>query len=186
MGRNAEPIHLSQEQLDALTAMEHEYSKAGKPRWADRCRAVKLRAEGYGIDEISTILHRPYRSIQDWCKLFRQKGLRGMTPKTSTRGRPKKLDDHGRILLARVISRGPRAAGFNGSVWTSPMVSEYIQQRWNIVYHPGHVRRLLHQLGFSVQFPRERLALADHKAQDRWLKRTYPRIKKKPSSGEQR
>jgi transposase len=42
------------------------------------------------------------------------------------------------------------------------------------------VRKLLHALGFSVQRPRRVLARADVQAQDRWRRRTYPNLKKKP------
>jgi transposase len=40
--------------------------------------------------------------------------------------------------------------------------------------------RLLHQLGFSVQRPRKRLARADREAQEIWLKKRLPAIKKRP------
>ena len=39
---------------------------------------------------------------------------------------------------------------------------------------------LLHQLGFSVQRPRKRLARADAEAQAQWLREKLPAIKKKP------
>ena len=71
-------------------------------------------------------------------------------------------------------------SGINGSVWTSPIVADYIKKRWGVKYHPGHVRKLLHELGFTVQFPREKLALANKRAQEIWLKETYPEIKKTP------
>jgi transposase len=48
-----------------------------------------------------------------------------------------------------------------------------------IHYHPGHVRKLLHAWGFSVQ-RRRVLARADAAAQDRWHRRIYPALKKKP------
>jgi transposase len=47
-------------------------------------------------------------------------------------------------------------------------------------YHNHHVPRLLHQLGFSVQRPRKRLAKADVEAQAYWLRERFPAIKKKP------
>jgi transposase len=50
-----------------------------------------------------------------------------------------------------------------------------------VAYHPGHVRKLLHNLGFSVQRPRRVLARADARAQDRWHRRTNPSLKKKPT-----
>ena len=176
----AKPIILSSYQRDVLLRKQDVFSEDGKHRWADRCRAIQLRAEGYELKEISSILKRPYRSVQDWCRLWREEGLRGIDPKTSTRGRPKKLDTHERKLLAKAIERGPRSSGFEGNVWTSTMVAEYIRRRWKVDYHPGHVRRLLSQLGFSVQFPRKKLALANQQAQTKWQNETYPSIKKTP------
>lgn len=180
MGRNTAPINLSRSQLEALRKKQRKFSEAGQHRWADRCRAVILCSEGYGIGDISKILDRPYRTVQDWCRLFRERGIRGMEPRTSSRGSKKKLGEHERKLLAKAIERGPLRCGFKGSVWTSVMVAEYIKKRWGVEYHPGHVRRLLHKLGFSVQFPREKLALADQEAQETWLKETLPEIKKTP------
>jgi len=40
------------------------------------------------------------------------------------------------------------------------MVAWVIEEEFGIQYHPGHVRRLLHRLGFSVQRPRRVLARA--------------------------
>jgi len=43
------------------------------------------------------------------------------------------------------------------------------------------VPRLLHELDFSVQRPRKRLARADAAAQATWIRKTFPAIKKKRS-----
>ena len=53
-----------------------------------------------------------------------------------------------------------------------------IQEEFGIAYHPGHVRKLLHQMGFSVQRPRRILARANAAEQDRWHRRTFPNLKK--------
>ena len=44
------------------------------------------------------------------------------------------------------------------------------------------VRKLLHAWGFSVQRPR-RILVRDVAAQDRWRRRIYPNLKKKPKRG---
>ena len=41
------------------------------------------------------------------------------------------------------------------------MLDWVIEEEFRVHYHPGHVCRLLHQLGFSGQRPRRRLARAD-------------------------
>ena len=58
------------------------------------------------------------------------------------------------------------------------MIARVIQEEYQVDYHPGHVRKLLKALGFSVQRPRKRLAKGDPVLQDRWQRYTYPRLKK--------
>ena len=45
------------------------------------------------------------------------------------------------------------------------MIAWVIEEEFGTVYHPGHVRKLLHDLGFSVQRPRRMLARADRHQQ---------------------
>ncbi len=180
MARPPIPLHLNIAQKQDILRLEKEFSEAGRHRWADRCRAIIFRADGYGLEETSMLVRRPASTVKDWNRSYRKTGLRSLKPKTKTRGRKKKLGSHERLLLTKAIERGPRACGINGSVWTSPIVADYIMKRWGVKYHPGHVRKLLHELGFSVQFPREKLALASKKAQETWMNETYPEIKKTP------
>jgi len=61
------------------------------------------------------------------------------------------------------------------------MIAWVIEEEFGIHYHPGHVRKLLHRAGFSVQRPRRVLARANAYQQDRWQRYTYPSLKKKRS-----
>lgn len=182
MTRLPAPIILTASQQLSIKEMEKTFAEAGRHRWANQCKSILLLADGYSMEDTSRIVDRPYSTVQQWSRRFRRNGIHSLKPKTATRGRKKKLGNHERLLLAKAIERGPRAAGINGSVWTSPIVADYIMKRWGVKYHPGHVRKLLHELGFSVQFPREKLALANKKAQETWLNETYPEIKKTPDN----
>src|SRR5947208_14253958 len=62
------------------------------------------------------------------------------------------------------------------------MIAWVIEEEFGVPYHPGHVRKLLHAWGFSVQRPRRILARADVAAQNRWRRRIYPN-QKKPQRG---
>lgn len=185
MPRKTASIKLTKRQRERITEMGKEFSKSGQHRWADECKAILLLDDGYEMDDVHNIVNRPYSTVQQWSREFRRKGLQSLKPNTSSRGRKKKLDDHERKLLCKALERGPQAEGYLGNVWTSPIVADYINNRWGVEYHPGHIRRLLHQLGFSVQYPREKLALADKDAQEKWLNETYPEIKKTPQNEEQ-
>lgn len=92
-----------------------------------------------------------------------------------------KLDAAQRDELGALIDAGPLAAGYQSGVWTGPMIGDLIEQRFNTRYHKHNVPRLLHDLGFSIQRPRKRLARADAEKQATWLRKTFPAIKKKPA-----
>jgi len=93
-------------------------------------------------------------------------------------GRPRNLSEPQREQLVDIIDSGPVAYGLNSGIWISPMLARVIEEELGVHYHPGHVCRLLHQLGFSVQRPRCRLARADLQEQDRWHRYIYPNLKK--------
>ena len=63
-------------------------------------------------------------------------------------------------------------------IWRGPMVGEMIRRLYGVRYHTHHIPRLLHQLGFSVQRPRKRLARADAESQAVWLRERLPAINK--------
>jgi hypothetical protein len=69
------------------------------------------------------------------------------------------------------------AYGFLSGLWTSPMVTPVIAEEFGVSYHPGHVCRLWHALGFSVQRPQRLLMRADPSQQARWRQHVYPGIK---------
>jgi hypothetical protein len=61
------------------------------------------------------------------------------------------------------------------------MIARVIAERFGLGYHPGHVRKLLHRIGFSVQRPRRVLARADAAQRERWQRKTFPNLKKNES-----
>lgn len=99
-------------------------------------------------------------------------------------GAAPRLSASQREELTSLVEAGPQAAGFTSGLWTGPMIGQLIRDRFGVTYHNHHVPRLLHQLGFSVQRPRKRLARADAEAQATWLRERLPEIKKKPAPAE--
>jgi hypothetical protein len=61
-------------------------------------------------------------------------------------------------------------------------VAQVIQEHFAIVYHPGHVWRILRDLGWSPQKPDRRARERDEDAITAWRDETWPRIKKKPTT----
>jgi transposase len=85
-----------------------------------------------------------------------------------------------RRRLEQDLLRGAQAAGFETDLWTCPRVAQWIQRRFRVRYHPDHVCRLLHALGWSPQKPQRRAIERDEKAIRRWMRDTWSPVKKKP------
>ena len=144
-----------------------------------RARGVLGYIEGRRVVDLAVELDVTRGSVNRWLQWYEALGVDGLITGIPPGPAPK-LSEAQRDDLTTLIESGSREAGYTSGVWTGPMVGDLIAQRFGVRYHNHHVPRLLHELGFSVQRPRRRLARADKEAQAVWLREKLPRIKKKP------
>ena len=173
-------LHLHPATCLHLTRLSREAERDGAYRVAKRLQAVVLNAEGRTSGELAAVLKAPRSKISEWLARYQAEGVDGLLEGYRS-GRPSQLSAEQRQRLGDILDSGPVAYGLDTGVWTSPMIAWVIEEEFGVAYHPGHVRKLLHALDFSVQRPRRVLARADVAAQDRWHRRIYPQIKKKRS-----
>lgn len=176
----ARMLYLHHATAKKLHRLRKEAEADGQYRVARRIHAVLLNHEGQTAPVIASLLKVARSNVAEWLKNYAVSGypglLEGLRP-----GRPRELDRAQRGRLCDIIDSGSISYGFASAVWTSPMITRVIAEEFDVSYHPGHVRKLLRELGFSVQRPKHLLVRADRRKQDRWHRRTYPDIKKKPA-----
>ena len=144
-----------------------------------RTRAITLLEDGYQPVEVAHMVGVDRRSVRRWNATYRKRGMAGLKKKVVP-GRPPKLDAKDQERLERLLLRGAKKSGFRTDLWTCPRVAEVIRKRFAVHYHVDHVCRLLHGLGWSPQKPQRRAIERDEEAIEGWVKKTWPRIKKKP------
>jgi transposase len=143
-----------------------------------RAKAVSGYLAGKKVMALAEELDVTRGAINRWLQWYEAMGAEGLRTGKATGAKPR-LTQEQRGQLAAMIESGPQAAGFSSGLWTGPMIGDLIRQRYGISYHNHYVPELLHQLGFSVQRPRKRLARADAAKQEVWLRERFPAIKKK-------
>jgi transposase len=161
-----------------LNRLSKEAERDGAYRVAKRLRAVVLNSEGHTSGELAGILQSPRSKVSEWLQRYQTDGVNGLLEGYRS-GRPSQLTEKQQQQLGDILDSGPVAYGLDTGIWTSPMIAWVIEEEFGVQYHPGHVRKLLHAVGFSVQRPRRVLARADAAAQDKWHRRTYPAFKKR-------
>lgn len=147
-----------------------------------RVIAVELLEDGKLFTEVADLLKVSVSSLKRWKKAFRQGGLAALAPKRHP-GPKSKLSAAQRQRLREILLRGPLAAGFSTDLWTCRRVAQVVQREFGISYHPDHLGRILHDLGFSPQKPQRRARERDEEAIARWRKQDWPRIKKGDDAG---
>jgi len=172
-------IHLSAKKTREFTALKRAAEADGAYRVARRLHAILLSHQEHTSGDIARLLEAPRSRVSLWLQQYQTYGWEALLEGHRS-GRPKELSDAQLSRLDDLIDSGPVAYGFPSGVWTSPMIARVIAEEFAVEYHPGHVRKVLKALGFSVQRPRRQLARAHPVEQDRWQRYTYPRLKKKP------
>lgn len=170
-------IRLSARKAQELSVLQREAERDGEYRVARRIHAVLLNHRRHTSGEIAQLLEAPRSKVSFWLGQYESYGWEALLEGHRS-GRPQELTPAQLSQLDGVIDSGPIAYGFSSGVWTSPMIARVIEEEFAVHYHPGHVRKVLKRLGFSVQRPRRKLAKADPVEQDRWQRYTYPRLKK--------
>jgi uroporphyrinogen decarboxylase len=92
-------------------------------------------------------------------------------------GRPSRLSAGQKKQLGHALLQGAQAHGFLNDLWTLPWVAEVIWRQTGVRFHPGHVWRLLGQMGWSVQRPPGRASQREEAAIARWQRHTWPALK---------
>ena len=174
----ARKLYLHPMTVKKLLRLRREAQADGAYRVARRVHAVLLNHDGYSSGQIAGLLKGPRSRVSEWLRNYEQFGYEGLLEGYRP-GRPAALTGAHKQVLCDIIDSGALAYGYLSGVWTAPMVTRVIQEQFGVTYHPGHVCRLLHRLGFSVQRPKRTLARADKQLQDRWHRYTYPNLKKK-------
>lgn len=170
-------IHLSAKEAREFQALKRAAEADGAYRVARRLHAILLSHQERTSGEIARLLDAPRSRVSLWLQQYQTQGWEALLEGHRS-GRPKELSEAQRSRLDDLIDSGPVAYGFPSGVWTSPMIARVITEEFDVRYHPGHVRKVLKAMGFSVQRPRRQLAKADPVEQDRWQRYTYPRLKK--------
>jgi transposase len=142
-----------------------------------RMRAVRLFGQGETQATVARRLGVSRTTAMRWAQSFEEEGREGLRA-AGRAGRKPRLSAEQLKEVEAVLLEGPIAFGYATGFWTLPRVAEVIDHVTDTRYHPGHVWRVLHKLGWSRQKPTTRARERDEAAIERWVKTTWPAVKK--------
>ncbi len=142
-----------------------------------RMQAVRLFERGETQSAVARRLDVSRTTAMRWAQAWDEQGREGLRA-AGRAGRKPRLSEEELQQVEEVLLGGPRGSGYATEYWTLPRVAEVIEQLTGVRYHPGHVWRVLRKLGWSRQKPTTRARERDEVAIQRWVKTTWPTVKK--------
>ena len=140
-------------------------------------RAAALQRQGWKQRDIASALDVREETVSRWVARARRDGIRSLRARPGS-GRPSRLDPAQARLVPELLWHGAEAYGFRGEAWTCARVAKVIKEEFGVVYHKGHVGKLLAKLRWTPQVPIRRAIQRDERAIRRWRREAWPEILK--------
>jgi transposase len=125
------------------------------------------------------------QSVNRWYQAWKNNAAQALK-KAGRAGRKPRLQPVQLEQLRQGLKEGPQALGYGSGLWTIWRVADLIGRQTGQKFHPGHVWRILHSLGWSCQRPVGRATQGDEPAIRRWKRGRWPEIKKSPPASAER
>lgn len=140
-------------------------SLARRPRDATVLRhaqALLWRDEGESIAEVSERLGVSRRTICYWQAHFRERQTLDFPARLrdgQRSGRPRTVSGYLEPLLEVVLDQDPRELGYRSTVWTAPLLQQYLEDRHTLHVSRPSVSLALRRLRIRWKRPRHQLVL---------------------------
>ncbi|HEX8675870.1 MAG TPA: helix-turn-helix domain-containing protein [Segetibacter sp.] len=115
-----------------------------------RLYAVYQVALGQPSRKLQEVYNTSFKQITNWVHRFEKEGIDGLRDKEG-RGRIARLNKEQREGLSLLLNEQPDKHGYNSATWTGPMVIEWIEKNYGIVYKRAQIYNIIKSLGFSYQ-----------------------------------
>jgi transposase len=146
-----------------------------------RMRAANMLRRGVSQAEVARRVGVTAAAVCKWNKVLEANGQVGLR-KAGRAGRKPKLDAAALSRVRERLKAGALAAGYGTDLWTLKRVGKLMEQECGVRYCESGVWHVLSNLGFSCQRPTTRALQRDEQAIQKWKRKSWPALKKTPST----
>lgn len=160
--------------------MKHTPSERTKQLESRRLKAGQLFSQGKSQRWVAHHFSVSRVAAHTWYWAWKKEGMKGLRARGRT-GAPPKLTKKKLLQVERALLKGPLVYGYETELWTLARIAAVTKRVSGVKYHPGHVWKILKDLGWSVQKPETRARERDEQKIKQWIQKGFPRIQKKGS-----
>jgi transposase len=127
-----------------------------------RAQALRWRDEGESIADVSERLGVSPRTVCYWQAHFRERSALALAVRLQDgdrSGRPRTVTGRIESLIEAVLDQDPRERGYRSTVWTAPLLRQYLEDGHGLSVSRQSVSLALVRLRIRWKRPRHQLAL---------------------------
>ena len=164
--------------MKRISAMRRRRSDYGTEQQR-RVGAAALFRKGCSQAQVARQLGVSRQTTSRWHAVWEAGGKKALAGAGRT-GRKCSLTGDELCRLEAILLAGAPARGYETDLWTLKRITQVIRCEFGVSYHPGHVWKVLRQLGWTCQRPERKARERNEDAIKRWVRYRWPRIKKRP------
>jgi len=131
-----------------------------------RLYAIYQVSIGQPSRKLETLYNTSFKQICNWVHRFEEEGIEGLQDKPKS-GRPSKLTKKQLSTIKELLlSSPPTEFGYNTSTWNGPILIDYVQKEYGILYKKAQIYNILKVLGFTFQKGRPSYPESDPEKQE--------------------
>lgn len=116
-----------------------------------RLYAVYQVSLGKPSRELEVLYNTSFKQITNWVHRFKSKGIDGLRDKASRGIKPRLSPERKQALKDLVTKANPMDHHYNTTVWTGPILIDWIQKNFEVEYKKVQIYNILKELGLSHQ-----------------------------------
>lgn len=143
-------------------ALEQLLTTTRDARLLRRAQALLWLAAHEDVTSVAARLRVSRQTIYNWLARFHQRAGHTLTERLADGARPgRPLTAEGQLdtWIEEVLDGDPRDFGYAATVWTAPLLRQYLEDTRRTSTSEDSVRRAIARLGFRWKRPRYRLAM---------------------------
>ena len=143
-----------------LTTIQDTISQTRDIRYFHRLEVVRYILQGHSPYEAAQVFNHSPRSIHNWLHRLASQGLSGLQA-TPQPGRPPRLSQSEREQLRQDLVHSPQELGYDQNLWDGILLSHHLAQKYSVTLGVRRCQSLFHEIGLSLQRPRQQAVEAD-------------------------
>lgn len=142
-----------------------------------RFRAIKLRKDGWSVNDIAASFGLNRGSVSRWFTKKKYEG-KGALKRTFAKGAKPKLNKQDIKKIAAWIEKPASEFGFETDLWDCKRIQQLIKKKCHKELHMTNVWKMLRSWELTPQKPEKRSVQQDERLVKKWLTEDWPNISK--------